>query len=54
MTSEAELQRKSVDELLHPVDALPTIDSRAPDEILGLQRERPPKLMRLKSLPQTL
>ena len=33
--SEAEHQRKSVDELLGRVDALPTIDPRTPDEILG-------------------
>ncbi len=33
--SEAEHKRNSVDELLRRVDALPTIDSRAADEILG-------------------
>jgi len=33
--SEAEHQRKSVDELLRRVDALPTVDSRPADEIMG-------------------
>jgi hypothetical protein len=33
--SEPEHQRNSVEELLRRVDALPTIDSRAPEEILG-------------------
>jgi hypothetical protein len=33
--SEPEHQRKGVDELLRRVDALPTIDPRTPDEILG-------------------
>ncbi len=33
--SEAEHQRNSVEELLRRIDALPTIDSRTPDEILG-------------------
>jgi hypothetical protein len=33
--SDPEHQRKIVDELLRRVDALPTIDSRTPDEILG-------------------
>ena len=37
-SSEKEHQRKSVDELLRRVDALPTIDSRAADEILGYDK----------------
>ena len=36
--SEKEHQRKSVDELQRRVDALPTIDSRAADEILGYDK----------------
>jgi len=32
---EEEHQPKSADELLRRVDALPTIDPRTPDEILG-------------------
>jgi hypothetical protein len=40
---EAEHQRKSVDELLRRVDALPTIDPRTPEEILGYDERGLPR-----------
>jgi len=40
---ESEHQRKSVDELLRRVDALPALDSRTADEILGYDESGIPK-----------
>ena len=41
--SEADHQRKSADALLRRVDALPTIDSRTADEILGYDENGLPR-----------
>jgi hypothetical protein len=36
-------ERAAMDELLHRVDALPTIDPRTPDEILGYDEHGLPR-----------